>query len=178
MCLEPAQGLAIADRNIRPHDHARSLKLTTDDHAPTDEDDPQTTATFRYTPNLHRGQEPSSRPSEVSAAAPARPGSGVLVIIRAPSSGATGGRFLLTAPVSVAGRHPDSAVFLNDVTVSHRHAEFRWLGDRYCVVDTGSLNGTYVNRVPVDTLPLTDGDEIQIGRFRLAFSCQRESEDS
>ena len=152
--------------------------MTTEDHAPTDDDDPQTTATYRYTPNLHRGDGPSGTPSEASATASVSPGSGVLVIVRAPSSGATGGRFLLTDAVSVAGRHPDSAVFLNDLTVSHRHAEFRWLGDRYCVVDTGSLNGTYVNRVPVDTLPLTDGDEIQIGRFRLAFTCRRESEDS
>ncbi|KAB7758043.1 MULTISPECIES: FHA domain-containing protein [Mycobacteriaceae] len=98
-----------------------------------------------------------------------RPGSGVLVISRGPGSA---GRFLLADDVVAAGRHPDSAVFLDDITVSRNHAEIRWLDDEYWIVDTGSLNGTYVNGTQVQSLPLTSGDEIQIGKFRLTFTCQ------
>jgi pSer/pThr/pTyr-binding forkhead associated (FHA) protein len=55
------------------------------------------------------------------------------------------------------------------VTVSRRHAEFRREGSEFVVVDVGSLNGTYVNREPVDTAVLASGDEVQIGKFRLVF---------
>ena len=68
-----------------------------------------------------------------------------------------------------AGRHPDSDIFLDDVTVSRRHAEFRRDAGEFVVVDVGSLNGTYVNREPVDTAVLANGDEVQIGKFRLVF---------
>ena len=95
-----------------------------------------------------------------------RPGSGVLVINRGPGPG---GQFLLADDVVAAGRHPDSAVFLDDITVSRHHAEIRWLDDEYWIIDAGSLNGTYVNGTPVQALPLTSGDEIQIGKFRLVF---------
>ncbi|TDK91857.1 FHA domain-containing protein [Mycolicibacterium mucogenicum] len=98
-----------------------------------------------------------------------RPGSGVLVINRGPGPG---GQFLLADEVVAAGRHPDSAVFLDDITVSRHHAEIRWLDDEYWIIDAGSLNGTYVNGTPVQALPLTSGDEIQIGKFRLGFTCR------
>ena len=98
-----------------------------------------------------------------------RPGSGVLVITRGPGPG---GQFLLADDVVAAGRHPDSAVFLDDVTVSRQHAEIRWLDGEYWIVDVGSLNGTSVNGVQVASLPLTSGDEIQIGKFRLSFTCR------
>ncbi len=98
-----------------------------------------------------------------------RPGSGVLVINRGPGPG---GQFLLADDVVAAGRHPDSAVFLDDITVSRHHAEIRWLDDEYWIIDAGSLNGTYVNGTPVQALPLTSGDEIQIGKFRLGFTCR------
>src|SRR5882757_5632648 len=68
-----------------------------------------------------------------------------------------------------AGRHPESDIFLDDVTVSRRHAEFRRDVGEFVVVDVGSLNGTYVNREPVDTAVLANGDEVQIGKFRLVF---------
>ena len=68
-----------------------------------------------------------------------------------------------------AGRHPDSDIFLDDVTVSRRHAEFRLESSEFQVVDVGSLNGTYVNREPVDSAVLANGDEVQIGKFRLVF---------
>ena len=98
-----------------------------------------------------------------------RPGSGVLVINRGPGPG---GQFLPADDVVAAGRHPDSAVFLDDITVSRHHAEIRWLDDEYWIVDAGSLNGTYVNGIQVQALPLTSGDEIQIGKFRLGFTCR------
>ena len=98
-----------------------------------------------------------------------RPGSGVLVINRGPGPG---GQFLLADEVVAAGRHPDSAVFLDDITVSRHHAEIRGLDDEYWIIDAGSLNGTYVNGTPVQALPLTSGDEIQIGKFRLGFTCR------
>lgn len=98
-------------------------------------------------------------------------GSGVLEITRGPG---TAGRFLLADDIVAAGRHPDSAVFLDDITVSRHHAEIRWLDDEYWIIDAGSLNGTYVNGTQVQSLPLTSGDEIQIGKFRLAFTCQHQ----
>ena len=68
-----------------------------------------------------------------------------------------------------AGRHPDSGIFLDDVSVSRRHAEFRRENGECLVVDTGSLNRTYVNRKPVESVALATGDEIQMGKFRLVF---------
>ena len=93
-------------------------------------------------------------------------GSALLVVKRGPNAGS---RFLLDQPTTSAGRHPDSDIFLDDVTVSRRHAEFRLETDEFHVVDVGSLNGTYVNREPVDSAVLANGDEVQIGKFRLVF---------
>jgi pSer/pThr/pTyr-binding forkhead associated (FHA) protein len=93
-------------------------------------------------------------------------GSALLVVKRGPNAGS---RFLLDQPTTSAGRHPDSDIFLDDVTVSRRHAEFRLETDEFQVVDVGSLNGTYVNREPVDSAVLANGDEVQIGKFRLVF---------
>jgi pSer/pThr/pTyr-binding forkhead associated (FHA) protein len=88
----------------------------------------------------------------------------LLVVTRGPN---TGSGFLLDQPTTTAGRHSGSDIFLDDVTVSRRHAEFRWLDDDLLVVDVGSLNGTYVNREPVESAVLRNGDEVQIGKFRL-----------
>jgi pSer/pThr/pTyr-binding forkhead associated (FHA) protein len=93
-------------------------------------------------------------------------GAALLVVKRGPNAGS---RFLLDRETTNAGRHPDSDIFLDDVTVSRRHAEFRREGSDFVVVDVGSLNGTYVNREPVDTSVLANGDEVQIGKFRLVF---------
>jgi hypothetical protein len=94
------------------------------------------------------------------------PGSALLVVKRGPNAGS---RFLLDQDVTTAGRHPDSDIFLDDVTVSRRHAEFRREGSGYTVHDVGSLNGTYVNRERIDIAPLSGGDEVQIGKFRLVY---------
>ena len=93
-------------------------------------------------------------------------GLGMLVVTRGPN---TGSRFALDSPITTAGRHPDSTIFLDDITVSRRHAEFRQVGDTYRVVDVGSLNGTYLNRERVEEGDLHDGDEVQIGTFKLVF---------
>lgn len=94
------------------------------------------------------------------------PGSALLVVKRGPNAGS---RFLLDQDVTSAGRHPDSDIFLDDVTVSRRHAEFRREGSGYTVHDVGSLNGTYVNRELVEHAVLRTGDEVQVGKFRLVY---------
>jgi pSer/pThr/pTyr-binding forkhead associated (FHA) protein len=99
-------------------------------------------------------------------------GHALLVVQRGPGSGS---RFLLDADVVNAGRHPDSEIFLDDVTVSRRHAEFHRTGDTFTVSDVGSLNGTYVNRDRIDRVQLTDGDEVQIGKYRLVFFAGHEN---
>ena len=93
-------------------------------------------------------------------------GSALLVVKRGPNAGS---QFLLDQPAMSAGRHPNSDIFLDDVTVSRRHAEFRRENGEFRIVDIGSLNGTYVNRKPVASAMLANGDEIQIGKFRLVF---------
>ena len=94
------------------------------------------------------------------------PGVGVLVVKRGPNIGS---RFALEKDVVLAGRHPDSDIFLDDVTVSRRHAEIARAEGGYVVRDDGSLNGTYLNRQRVESSPLANGDELQIGTFKLVF---------
>ena len=77
-----------------------------------------------------------------------------------------------------AGRSPGSDIFLDDVTVSRKHAEFVRSADGFRVRDVGSLNGTYVNREPVDSAVLANGDEVQIGKFRLVFLTGPKTDDS
>lgn len=105
---------------------------------------------------------------EAQAAVDALPlGSALLVVRRGPNSGS---RFLLDGELTTAGRHPQSDIFLDDVTVSRRHVEFRRVPDgSFTVADVGSLNGTYVNRERIDSVPLSNGDEVQIGKYRLVF---------
>jgi pSer/pThr/pTyr-binding forkhead associated (FHA) protein len=94
------------------------------------------------------------------------PGAAVLVVTRGPTVGL---RFLLHQPITTAGRHPRSDIYLDDITVSRLHAEFRCDRGEFQIVDTNSLDGTYLNCQPVDAATLTHDDEIQIGNFRLLF---------
>ena len=114
--------------------------------------------------------EPTITPKlsvEERAAVEALPyGSALLVAHSGPNTGA---RFLLDTDITTAGRHPDADIFLDDVTVSRRHVEFRRTARSFEVVDTGSLNGTYVNNDRVDGVELKSGNEVQIGKFRLTF---------
>lgn len=93
-------------------------------------------------------------------------GSALLLVQRGPSAGS---RFLLDTEEVSAGRHPDSDIFLDDVTVSRRHASFRRTPEGYRVSDVGSLNGTYVNRDRIDDVLLHGRDEVQIGKYRLVY---------
>jgi pSer/pThr/pTyr-binding forkhead associated (FHA) protein len=95
-------------------------------------------------------------------------GQALLAVRRGPNAGTT---FLIEpdADVVTIGRNPDNDLFLDDVTVSRRHAEIRRRGDGFSIHDLGSLNGTYVNRERVEETVLAAGDELQIGKFRLVF---------
>ena len=94
--------------------------------------------------------------------------SGPALVVRS-GGGRTGETFAPQGDRTTIGRSPDCPVFLDDVTVSRRHAEFHRSGDTFTVSDVGSLNGTYVNRDRIDRVQLTDGDEVQIGKYRLVF---------
>jgi FHA domain/zinc-ribbon domain len=94
------------------------------------------------------------------------PGIGMLVVRRGPNAGS---RFVLDTEATTLGRHPDSDVFLDDITVSRRHATVRRGADGYEVADVGSLNGTYVDHRRVDQAPLHHLADLQIGRFVLLF---------
>ncbi len=115
--------------------------------------------------------ETENAPGEATEAEPQAhealpPGSALLVVKRGPNAGS---RFLLDSDVTTAGRHPESDIFLDDVTVSRRHAEFVREGGGFLVRDVGSLNGTYLNRERIDAAGLAGGDEVQIGKYRLVF---------
>jgi len=101
-----------------------------------------------------------------AAVAALPPTSALLIVQRGPSAGA---RFLLDAPRTVAGRSPNSDIFLDDVTVSRKHVEFVREPEGFLVRDVGSLNGTYVNRDRIERALLRSGDEVQIGKFRMTF---------
>jgi len=94
------------------------------------------------------------------------PDQALLVIKGGPTAGST---VLVDKDITRLGRSPDSDVFLNDITVSRRHAEISREGNGFLVKDAGSLNGTYVNRERVDAAELASGDELQIGKFKIVF---------
>ncbi|WP_460770145.1 FHA domain-containing protein [Mariniluteicoccus flavus] len=104
---------------------------------------------------------------EEAAVASLPAGHALLIVLRGPSAGA---RFLLDGEETVAGRHPDSDIFLDDITVSRHHVRFARTETGMTVSDVGSLNGTYVNRTLIDgEVPLKQGDEVQIGKFRMVY---------
>jgi pSer/pThr/pTyr-binding forkhead associated (FHA) protein len=121
-------------------------------------------ATVTLYPVDAQGEGPEE---EVSVALPDRSaGAGLLVVKRGPEAGS---RFDLDREVTRAGRHPESEIFLDDITVSRRHAEFRRGPDGVTVRDVGSLNGTYVNHERIEDAKLASGDEVQIGKFKLVY---------
>ena len=129
--------------------------------APLDHQGEDTTITFAPVEAGEVGDE------DVTVTIPELPeGVGVLVVKRGPNAGS---RFLLDGALTRVGRHPDSDIFLDDVTVSRRHAEFVRQGRAYVVRDVGSLNGTYLNRERVEEAQLENGDEVQIGKFKLVY---------
>ena len=129
----------------------------------------ETTSMIALNPDADYGDYDESY-ADFSAADTLPLGSALLVVVRGPNAGS---RFLLDDDFTSTGRHPDSDIFLDDVTVSRRHAEFYRQGDRFTVRDVGSLNGTYVNRERIEEAELFGGDEVQIGKFRLLFLTRR-----
>ncbi|WP_432573100.1 FHA domain-containing protein [Kineococcus sp. SYSU DK005] len=122
-------------------------------------------------PEVHEAVEGGLSRDDQAAVEALPPGSALLVVRRGPNAGA---RFLLDAERTSAGRHQTSDIFLDDVTVSRRHAEFLRApdpasGPGFRVRDVGSLNGTYVNRERIDDVVLRAGDEVQIGKYRMVY---------
>ena len=122
--------------------------------------DEPTTITFQTID----GGDPSGEHSVVLPDLPE--GTGLLWVKRGANAGS---RYVLDDQVTKAGRHPDSDIFLDDITVSRRHAEFHRTDAGYRVKDVGSLNGTYLNRERIEEGELENGDEVQIGKFKLVF---------
>lgn len=122
--------------------------------------------TARFADDLVTSQAPVLTPEEASAVAALPAGSALLVVHRGPNLGS---RFLLDQDLSVAGRHPDADIFLDDVTVSRKHAEFVRVGQSFTVRDLGSMNGIFVNGERVEAANLESGSEVLIGKFRLTF---------
>jgi pSer/pThr/pTyr-binding forkhead associated (FHA) protein len=144
------------------------------DAAPTRDESSQNDQTMTFTGGFAAqvaalGGEVSSEEQDAIGALPS--GSALLIVRRGPNVGA---RFLLDADLTTVGRHPEADIFLDDVTVSRRHAEFLRAGTAFEVKDLGSLNGTYLdgNRIQ-GTVGLHDGAEVQVGKFRLTFYASR-----
>lgn len=116
-------------------------------------------------PGLH--DLPTGTHSVVGVDVPGAGETGQLVVTR---GGTAGARYTLGVGTTTIGRHPDSVVFLDDITVSRRHAEITRDADgRYLLADAGSLNGTYVNGDRVSSVQLREGAQVQIGKFHMVF---------
>ena len=130
-------------------------------------DDPELTSTMALgSPEAATAEPDTAAGAEQAVLDALEAGTALLVVSRGPNAGS---RFLLDADIVTVGRHPESDIFLDDITVSRRHAEFRRAEGAFTVVDVGSLNGTYVNRDRVEHATLAGGDEVQIGKYRLVF---------
>jgi hypothetical protein len=138
-----------------------------DEHGAVEQPTSETTS-IQLTPVRHHEQDvrPPLAAEERAAVQALPPGSALLIAHSGPNAGA---RFLLDSDTTTAGRHPDADIFLDDVTVSRKHVEFVRTPEGFEVVDTGSLNGTYVNQDRVDNVLLRNGNEVQIGKFRLTY---------
>lgn len=141
--------------------------MTTDNPVPgNSEDHSEIEPTTVGLPKLEPLKDLQLEPEQRAAVEALPVGSALLVAHEGPNRGA---RFLLDTDRVTVGRHPDADIFLDDVTVSRHHATFERHGDGFKLVDTGSLNGTYINNDRVDSLVLRTGMELQIGKFRLSF---------
>lgn len=149
--------------------------MSTSTNAPSNGEEPTMTSPDTTTIGLPpqvpgTGADPHLTTEEQASVAALPGGSALLIAHSGPNAGA---RFLLDEDVTKAGRHPNADIFLDDVTVSRQHAEFRRTDGGFVVADTGSLNGTYVNNDRVDSVALRNGNEVQIGKFRLTFYTAR-----
>lgn len=141
--------------------------MTTDNSVPgNSEDHSDIEPTTVGLPKLEPLKDLHLQPEERATVEALPVGSALLVAHEGPNRGA---RFLLDQDKVSVGRHPDADIFLDDVTVSRQHATFERHSGGFKVVDTGSLNGTYINNDRVDSLELRTGMELQIGKFRLSY---------
>jgi hypothetical protein len=157
----PAQSF-VANPDEFPAKEARHHHMTYENTHRSAQVDGEITAAFA-------AGNPAELPDNHATACECEPlpsGSAAIVVKRGPNAGS---RFTIDRSSVSAGRDPASDIFLDDITVSRRHAEFHCENGRFRIVDVGSLNGIYVNRQPVDSATLATGDEIQIGNFRLVF---------
>lgn len=122
--------------------------------------------TAKFSSDMLAGQTPTLSAEETAALAALPSSSALLIVHRGPGAGS---RYLLDKDQTIAGRHPDADIFLDDVTVSRRHASFDRAGNIFTVSDLGSMNGTYIDSQRVDKQRLINGMEIMIGKFRLTF---------
>lgn len=122
--------------------------------------------TARFSEDLIADKATGLSAEEQTAVAALPSGSALLIVSRGPNAGA---RFLLDADLIVAGRHPNAEIFLDDVTVSRKHAEFHRDDKQFLIRDLGSLNGTYYQGNRVESATLQHGAEIQIGKFKMNF---------
>jgi len=153
---------------VDSHEQNERDRRLTPENSPQNND---TTLTFSQEFASQLAAMESSVTVEEQEAISALPsGSALLVVRRGPNTGA---RFLLDADLTTVGRHPDADIFLDDVTVSRRHAEFLRHGTAFEVKDLGSLNGTYYDGTRIDSALLSDGAEVQVGKFRLTFYASR-----
>jgi FHA domain/zinc-ribbon domain len=143
------------------HGNEAGAKFCSSCGAPLSSSEEETTASLSTIEDrLELDEELGAMLAEIPA------GMGLVVVRRGPNAGS---RFSLDRDTTTVGRHPDSDIFLDDITVSRRHAVIRHDGNGYEVSDAGSLNGTYVNHERVETAPLRHLDEVQVGRFVLTF---------
>jgi pSer/pThr/pTyr-binding forkhead associated (FHA) protein len=119
-------------------------------------------------PDEEAGEDGAAPQSELKV------GQALVVVKRGPNAGS---KFLIDKDITTLGRYPESDIFLDDVTVSRRHAEIRRDDGHFFIHDAGSLNGTYVNMERVEDTELADEDELQVGKFKLSFYCVRETKD-
>ena len=122
--------------------------------------------TARFSDDLIAKNSPVLSDEEAVAISALPPNSALLISHRGPGAGS---RFLLDQDLTIAGRHPEADIFLDDVTVSRKHVQISRKGTAFQLEDLGSMNGTYVDGDRVDAIKLEDGAEVLIGKFRLTF---------
>jgi pSer/pThr/pTyr-binding forkhead associated (FHA) protein len=127
-------------------------------------------STLRFNSEWLTEESQGLSPEHLSAVEALPEGHALLIVRQGPKSGS---RFLLDSDLTTVGRHPNADIFLDDVTVSRRHAEFHRHGNSFQVQDLASLNGTYYDGVRIESALLEEGAEVQIGKFRLTFYSSR-----
>ena len=122
--------------------------------------------TASFSEDLVTKSAPVLSDEEAIAVSSLPPRSALLISHRGPGAGS---RFLLDQEISIAGRHPDADVFLDDVTVSRKHVKLEREDAKFFLEDLGSMNGTYLDGARVERAELGTGSELMMGKFRLTF---------